>query len=182
MTKGLKEIGTSNDGGAVFNLTLLRAVTGTFPVHNDLFLTFEKETSQGIGEHTFEYALYIHNGDYQQGKVIEESRKYSIPMLAAEIGNGRKGAPSKQFSFFNMKNGNLSLCALKLAEDGSGIILRLNNPNAQIVNETIRFDGIVKKVYAANLGENERELIYENTCEIELTVKPYKILTLYLEQ
>jgi len=182
MTKGLKECGVTRDQGAVLNLTLLRAVTGTFPIHNDLFLQFEEETSQGIGEHLFEYALFIHKGDYRQGRVLEESRKYLIPMLGAEIGNGKKGALNERLSFFNMANGGLSLCALKLAEDGNGLILRLNNPTGQTVKETINFDGVVKKAYAVNLAENERTPICANTRAIELTVKPYKIVTLYLEQ
>jgi alpha-mannosidase len=180
MTKGLKEIGIINDKGAILNLTLLRAVTGTFPVHNDLFLEFEKETSQGIGEHLFEYALFAHNGDYKKGDVICESRKYAIPMLAAEIGSGKKGVLSDKFSFLSMKNKSLSICSIKQSEDGNGIIVRLNNPNEKTANETICFGSTIKKIYAVNMEENERELIGENTSELKLSVEPYKIITLYL--
>jgi mannosylglycerate hydrolase len=183
MTKGLKEIGVTRDadGGAVWNLTLLRAVTGTFPVHHDLFLAFDGETSQALGEHTFEYALYPHGGDYASGGVIEESRKYAAPLLAAELGRGGAGVLRDGYSFLRQKNNALTVCAVKLSEDEKGILLRLNNPGGRRVEETLCLSRAVKAAYLTNLAEDERILIGENTKNITFTAEPYKIVTVYLE-
>lgn len=43
-TKGIREAGTVSDGQAIINLTLFRATSNTFPIHNDLLIGFEEET------------------------------------------------------------------------------------------------------------------------------------------
>lgn len=180
MTKGLKEIGITNDEGAVFNLTLLRAVTNMFPVHNDLFLEFEKETAQCMGEHLFEYAVLVHGGNDSVSEAVEESRKYTIPMLAAEIGSGGKGLLDGDYSFVTMKSNKLVLCAVKQSEDGEGIILRLNNMSSETVSETMCFAEEIGEIYAVSLDEQRRELLCKNTNTVTIEAKPYKIFTLML--
>ncbi|MBC7961145.1 MAG: hypothetical protein H7X94_14895, partial [Vallitaleaceae bacterium] len=102
-TKGLREVGTVNEKGAVINLTLFRAASGTFPIHNDLLIGFEKETSQCIGEQCFEYAIMLHKGGINEGNVIEASRKYTIPLISAQIGSGKGGSLKGDTCFMGLK-------------------------------------------------------------------------------
>lgn len=180
-TKGLREVGTVNDHGAEINLTLFRAASGTFPIHNDLLIGFEKETSQCLGEQTFEYSVFIHTGCIAAGNVIEESRKYAIPPVSAQIGTGEGGVLKGSASFMSFKDNSLVLCAVKLAEDGEGIIVRVNNPTENHAHSEMSFMNEINEAYLTDMKE-ERQLILAargNTLSIE--VGPYKINTYYLK-
>lgn len=180
-TKGLKEFGTVRDRGPIINLTLLRAVSGTFPIHDDLFIGFKKETSQCLGEQTFEYSILLHKGDFEKGNVIEESRKYIIPPVSAEIGSGINGLLKEDISFVKIKGSSLILCAVKLAEDGDGIVIRLNNPTGGILNEELEFFNSLGEAYLTNMNEEPVERLEIKENRIALKVPPYKVITLYLK-
>jgi len=179
-TKGIKEAGTIRGEGAIINLTLFRATTGTFPIHNDLQVSFENETSQCMGRQTFEYSIYMHRGNFKEGNVIAESRKYATPLISAEIGSGTGGCLKGDISFMKLNGGQLVLHAVKLAEDGKGIVMRLSNPTGDVVKEEISFMNGIKVLYITNMNEEtEREMDIKGK-SIDLEVAPYKIVTLYL--
>jgi alpha-mannosidase len=193
-TKGLKECEVSTErerygecghtlinSSSVVNLTLLRAVSNTIPIHDDLFVDFTDEPSQCIGKHTFEYAMEFYNDDWFTGKVIPSSRKYMLPLIAAQLGRGEGGVLPISNSFFELKEANLTLSCIKQAEDGVGTIIRLYNPSSTEVSETIRLCSAVKSVYMTELDEtiqdSSEELINQGN-EITIKVKPFKIITL----
>lgn len=162
-TKGLREVGTVNNNGVVINLTLFRAVSGTFPIHNDLMVSFDKETSQCIGEMCFEYSVYIHEGDVITGDVIEESRKYMIPPVSAQIGFGKGGVINGSTSFMKLNGNTLVISAVKLAEDGEGIIIRINNPTGEAICDQISFMNEISEAFLADMKEEKLEKLL--TCE-----------------
>lgn len=178
-TKGLKEVGTTCDNGAIINLTLFRACSNTFPIHNDLQISFEKETSQCIGEQVFEYSVFIHKGDVESGNVIKESRKYIIPLISAEVGYGKGGTLKGNTSFMNMKSNTLIICAIKLSENGEGIIIRLNNPTDKTIYEKIEFMNQISEAYLTDMNEEPVEKLEKENNLISIEIKPYKILTLF---
>ena len=178
-TKGLKEAGTTDENGAVLHLTLFRAASNTFPIHNDLFIGFENETSQCIGAQVFEYALFFHSGDCGNGAVLPESRKYGEPVISAQIGAGEGGAREGSASFLQTK-GTLVLCALKQAEDGKGIIIRLSNPTGGKVTESLTFGDAIAEAYAVDMNEEHPATLPAEGHSLDITAEPYKILTLYV--
>lgn len=174
-TKGLKEVGTTNDTEAIINLTLFWVTSGSFPIHNDLLIDFENETSQCIGEQTFEYAIYFHKGEFRTGKVIEESRKYIIPLISTEIGIGKGGKFKGDMSFMKLKGDSLILCTTKLSEDKEGIIIRINNPTNQHITEEIEFMNEIREAYFVNMNEKISEKINLKDKKISIEIAPYKI-------
>jgi len=176
MTKGLKEIGAYKEfDGALYKLTLLRSVSGTFPVHNDCFVSFDNENSDSIGEINYEYALYFHN---ENANLLEETKKYVTSMLSAEIGNGNGGTLPEVHSFIES---NTTIAAIKLAENKNGLIVRLNNPTEKAEIAKIKLFKSIKTAYLCNMLEEKEADVQIDSNEISFDIGAYKIATLYVE-
>jgi mannosylglycerate hydrolase len=177
-TKGIREAGTTDDHTAVITLTLLRACSNTFPIHNDLLVRFENETSQCIGKHRFEYALCFHEAEADPVFIAREARKYTIPCLSAQVGTGKSGRYRGDRSFIQFTQNQLNLCAIKRAEDNTGMILRLNNPNNSEVTEEIVFCRKVQRADLTNLNEERIKSLHADGNRVKLVVGPYRIETI----
>lgn len=179
-SKGLMEFEScAHEGNGVeLKLTLLRAVTQTFPLHEDVFCSFDEEPSQCRGRHVFEYAILPHKGDYRTGAVLEKSRRYNMPLAAVQYGKGAKGHLPLQQSFFAFKNSDTVLICVKLAEDRPCMVIRLNNSTDKPIKETIEFYRQLKEVYLLDLNENRLEQLKTAGCKVDVVLEPFKILTL----
>ena len=93
----------------VLALSLLRAPT--YPDENC-----------DIGSHQFSYSVVPHQGDWRTGGVVPEAIAFNQPLLWV---NRRESDGGR--SFFAVE-GDLILDTVKLAEEGSGIVLRLYDP------------------------------------------------------
>jgi len=166
--------------GAGIELTLMRAMTQTFPVHWDVFFSYEKEESQSLGEHTFEYALYFHQGDHKAGRVQAEAQQYITPVVAAQYGKGRfEGSlPLERGSFLSVDNPLTNVSTVKLAEDrNDALIVRVNNPADEAVEETLTFLRPIKKAWLCNMNEEPIGELPTSGTSVALTLAPYKIVT-----
>ncbi len=168
------------EDGAGIELTLMRAMTQTFPVHWDVFFTYEKEESQSLGKHTFEYALYFHRGDYKAGRVQAEAQQYITPVVAAQYGKGRfEGSlPLERGSFLSVSNPLTNVSAVKLAEDRNDtLIVRINNPTDEAIEETLTFLRSIEKAWLCSMNEEPVEDLPTSGTSVNLTLAPYKIVT-----
>jgi len=179
-SKGLREAGTVNYGGAVINLTLFRAVSSVFPIHDDLFIGFEEEPSQCIGRQSFEYAIYFHKGDFAQGRVIAESRKYTVPPVSAQLGYKAGGTLKGSVSFMRSGANTLILNAVKPAEDGEGVVVRITNPTSLTVHDEIYFMNEIVSACLTNMEEDERQMLTPEKHSLKVAIAPYKICTYYI--
>lgn len=78
------------------------------------------EADQGL--HTFRYALMPHAGDFRQAGVIDAAYAFNHPLVATPL---TSLPPVASASLFSVQTPALVLEALKPAESGDGIILRL---------------------------------------------------------
>ena len=106
------------------------------PASNTLRLTclhtpagaFTKETRQDLqdlGRNIFSFGIYSHSGGYENGTQYE-SECFLKPMTAFQTGARRAGELGSSFSFMAVNDRNCVVRAVKLAEDGNGIIVRVN--------------------------------------------------------
>ena len=179
-TKGIREAGTVNDNGAVITLTLFRAASGSFPIHNDLIIGFEKETSQCIGKQRFEYSI-LFDQDRGIGSVIKESKRYTIPVISAELGAGTGGNLKETTSFFRKQDDRTMISCIKRAEDDCSMIVRMYNPTAEVIMEHIEVAG--RLIHAELINMNEEKIadvpVQRNGFTAELSA--YKICTFRLQ-
>ena len=181
-TKGLKEVGTTSDRGAVINLTLFRATTNTFPIHNDLLIGFENETSQCYGKQRFEYAVYVGKPEMTMAQVIVESRKYITPPIAAELGAGTGGQLAQELSFLKKENDRVVISCLKRCEkDEKALILRLYNPTDSVQQERLTLDKPIHSAMLTDMKEEPVETLSANGTQLSVQLNAYQIVTLRLE-
>ena len=181
-TKGLKEVGTTSDRGAVINLTLFRAATNTFPIHNDLLIGFENETSQCYGKQRFEYAVYVGKPEMTTAQVSAEARKYITPPIAAELGAGTGGQLAQELSFLKKENDRVVISCLKRCEkDEKALILRLYNPTDSVQQDHLTFDKPIRSAVLTDMKEEPVETLSANGTQLSVQLNAYQIVTLRLE-
>jgi alpha-mannosidase len=129
LTKGIPEYEASEEG---LRLTLLRCV-GTISRPNGLPTRpqgagpdFATPEGQCRGRHVFEYALRFDGNDLSNAALVRASQDYRMDFL-----RGDPFEPPLELG------GDVVFSALKHAEDGRGLVLRVFNPNPQPETMTI---------------------------------------------
>ncbi|HEX2181978.1 MAG TPA: alpha-mannosidase [Rubrobacteraceae bacterium] len=129
------------------------------------------------GEHRFTYSLFPHPGDWTEAGVTLEAFSLNSPLLAMAGGGG-----PVEYGLVAAGGLELALGALKRAEGGRGVILRLYEPHGKRGHATLRFAFDVERIQRVNLLEEpEGEVEKTRDNEIRLDVRPFEVLTLRLE-
>jgi alpha-mannosidase len=101
---------------STLRLTLLR----TPGVHE----AFTDQATQDFGRHHVLYALEGHSGDWREGDTQWEAMRLNQP-LSAFVSPKHEGGLGKSFSLLSLNTRQVAVRALKLAEDGDRLIVRL---------------------------------------------------------
>ena len=188
MSYGLPEYELKLDGKGTVALTLLRCV-GLLAGENLLTRPggksgWHNETpdAQCPGKHTFRYALLPHSAhDVDSFAVVNELSEYfQLPLLP--VCRKNPAELPMQGSMVSVSSNQLVLSALKTAERGDGIIVRVYNPAGREAEGVIHFESNVRSAWNAKLNEavNER-LDVQGGHDIPVRLGPYGILTLKVE-
>ena len=180
MSRGIHEYRTDViDGKSVVELTLLRSVTQTFPIHGDVFIEFDENPAQSQGEQIFEYALNFHAGDYLEGDVIKTAYCYTVPPAVYQHAPGtRRGGLPLSHSFIGKSNDAVTLHAVKKEECGDGIVIRLCNPSSKMQRERLTLNHRCDRAWLCLADERELSEVGMKDNVIELDIEPYKIVTI----
>lgn len=187
LSKGLQEYEILADGNTIA-LTLFRSVG--WLARGDLLTrigdagpTIFTPGAQCLRQMTFEYGIYFHQGDYNQVRVYQFVEEFNTDLKIVKT-DQHKGKLADIAGFLNLKStkDTLQVSAIKRAEDGKGIILRLFNPSKEIIEGEVISNYNLNKVYIVNLNEEIIEEInsYEGN-RFKLSVKPKEITTIRLE-
>jgi len=76
------------------------------------------DPSTDLEETTFTYSIYPHVGDWKEAGVLRRAYELNVPLRVVK---GKEGSRS----FLKIGSDNLMLEAVKISEDGKGIVLRL---------------------------------------------------------
>ncbi len=127
------------------------------------------------GLHRFTYALYPHAGDWQGGGTAIAAWALNNP-----IRSKRGAGIVKRFSLFSASVQHVMIDAVKQAEDGNRIVLRVHEYTGARGPVTIRSDGPILSWQACNLME---EPIGERTEDslVSFDIKPYEIKTFLID-
>ncbi len=142
------------------NLTLLK--TSHYP-----------DETGDVGEHRFSYALFPHCGDWREGGVISEAYKFNIP---AEAVCGAKGRNTQ--SFVRLEGKGAVIEAVKPAEDGDGILLRLYECFGGRRTVKIVPGFAFMRADVVNILEEPCETVPVADGAVTLTLRPYQILSI----
>ncbi len=130
--------------------------------------------------HEFTYSLYPHDGDYREGKVLQNAYQLNVPCLLSEVTNIEQS--KEDFSLFGDLKEHVIIESIKRAEESDDIIVRLYEAYGKRGKIELNLEKLgVKKAWLCNLlEEKEIELELEEK-EIGFYIKPYEILTIRTE-
>ena len=162
--------------------------------HASPFVLLPTPDAQMIGAQVFEYAIYPHEGKWQNAQLTQEGEEIAMPLLCECVGVlhqvlplgteknvipfPRKGTIPDTFSLISVKPGQLVLTTLKKADEGEEWIARFYNQTPQTVEGVVEFAFPAKKIWLADLSEKKEGKPVGSGRSIKLTVPGKKIVTL----
>lgn len=154
--KGLAEYeAVSGENGVELALTLLRSVgwlaRNDFKTRDDVAGPIIKTPeAQCRGRQVFDYAVIPHKGEW--GNASKQSHFFNNPLWAFETDFHYGELPLEQ-SWIEIEPSSLIISAVKMADDGKGIIVRFYNPGERDVNGKIKLYRSFAKAQLINLNE-----------------------------
>ncbi|HHX72590.1 MAG TPA: alpha-mannosidase [Clostridiales bacterium] len=134
------------------------------------------DTTGDKGEHTFTYSLYPHAHAWQEGGVVAEGFALNEP-LRVIAAKKQEGNLPEAHSFVSLNRSHVVIDAIKQAEDGDGLILRVYEAEAKRGTVRVTWNLPMKSVTACNLMEqDEREIPVENG-EFSFDITPFSVET-----
>jgi alpha-mannosidase len=150
--------------GDVMTLSLLRAPVSPDPLADR-------------GHHQFVYALLPHAGNFKEGRVIEEAYALNVPLVVKEL-KPKAGSLPATHSFFRLDRANVIIEAIKVAEDGDGLVVRLYETSGARGPVTLTTSLPLRKVWMADLLENNLKSLPFAKGRVRLDLQPFEIVTL----
>lgn len=154
--------------GNVMRLSLLRAPTWPDPVADQ-------------GRHYFTYALYPHAGDLREAGVIEAAHELNSPFRVTAAGR-HDGRRPMQASFLRLDRPGVVVAAVKQAEDGDGLVVRLYEAWGRRGPVRLELGFPVAGAWRTDLLERVAGALPVEDNQIALQLSPFEIATLRLER
>jgi alpha-mannosidase len=137
---------------------------------------------QCLGEYTFEYAVYPHDGDVWAGNVYQASQQYLMEPLIYQLSkhdNENALLPLSK-SFLTIEPVGIEVSAFKKAQDSDACVLRLYNPSGSMIEGKLKFAVKPKTVELVTLNEELLRKLVLIHDEIGFEFEPFKIVTFRL--
>ncbi len=150
--------------GSVMKLSLLRSPTWPDPAADR-------------GRHEFTYSLYPHAGSWSEAQVVRRGQELNQPLVVRTLPVNQVGILPRAKGFFAVDGSGVILDAIKLAEDGEGLIFRLYEANGRAENATMTFFRKPERAAATDLLEKEKGALNLKDDLLELSFRPFEIKT-----
>lgn len=159
MTKGLREYEVDDDKLRTIKITLIRTQRAYMTANSKMtYEELDRYTGQhSFGKMTYEMCLYPHQGNFEAAHVWNAAYAAKVPLKAIQ-GVATNGVLPDCASFvtFNQE-GKVMTSALKQAENGDGLTLRVYNTTDETLPLTISTILPVKEVLRVHLDESNAE-------------------------
>jgi len=110
------KFGSDKPNDSTMRLTLLYT-PGTRAGYHD-------QSTQDFGMHRVSYAIAGHAGDWRKGGVVTQSNRFNQPLIAFQSAS-HPGALGRRFSLVKVSGDQIAITALKKAEEGDEVVVRL---------------------------------------------------------
>ncbi|MCL5961697.1 MAG: glycosyl hydrolase-related protein [Chloroflexi bacterium] len=131
--------------------------------------------AQCLGQYGFDYALIPGAFDWEE--VLPQAHWFNNPMRAASTDLHPGHLPLSE-SLVEVKPDSLVVSALKVPEEGEGLIVRLYNPSADDIRAAIKVAHPFQKAELVNLEETTFETLEGGDDTVGLVVEGRRIITL----
>lgn len=173
--RGLNEYEILQDGRNTMALTLLRSV-GEIGDWGD----FPTPKAQCIGKYTLEYTLIPFACEGREA-AVSSAYVYASNALSAVDTDKHAGSMPAENVVVTLCDPMLRHAALKRAEDGEGLVLRLYNIDDKARTASMTFAPAIKTVLASELDERIGEVLTMDNGTVTVNVPAKKIVTYRLK-
>ncbi|MBR5219792.1 MAG: alpha-mannosidase [Clostridia bacterium] len=173
--RGLNEYEILQDGRNTMALTLLRSV-GEIGDWGD----FPTPKAQCIGKYTLEYALIPFACEGREA-AVSSAYVYASNALSAVDTDKHAGSMPAENVVVTLCDPMLRHAALKRAEDGEGLVLRLYNIDDKARTASMTFAPAIKTVHTSELDERVGEALAMDNGTVTVCVPAKKIVTYRLK-
>ena len=150
--------------GNVLRLTLLRSPT--WP---------DAEADQGMQHFTYE--IYPHAGTWKQAQTVRRGYELNTPLVAQQV-FAHTGSLPAEHSWASVENANVTLTAIKKAEDSDALIFRMYEWAGTASEVKLRVPDGAQYAVESNLMEKEEGAhLGMSGGVVTVPIKPYEILT-----
>ncbi len=135
------------------------------------------DVNADYGCHEFTYCLYPHKGDYVAGGVVQKAYELNQPLTVVK---NTQGADISRdlLPLFKTTNGTAVVEAVKLAEDGSGVVLRIYESSGGNTEFTVTPNFRFSRASVVNMLEEELTECSVSGGTVSAQLKPFEILTI----
>lgn len=126
--------------------------------------------------HYFNYAIYAHTGNWKRAETMRKGLEFNNQPQSVLLEQGAGKLP-ESFSFIGVNHSNVSLEALKKAEDGDGIIVRVVERCGISCNTQLNFFKEISSAVECDLMEQQTALADYQGNVLKFRMKPYEIKT-----
>ncbi len=136
---------------------------------------------QDWGRHQFSYAVTAHKGDWRNGKPHWEAMRFEYRPVVFAV--SKHTGKVNLFSLMNINNDQVNIQAVKMAEDGSGVVVRLQELEGKVCTGAV-LSAINPILAAEELDGAERPLDVQLTAEkgeLSINFTPYELKTIRLK-
>ena len=135
------------------------------------------QARQDFGHHEFTFTLTGHEGQLDKAVAVQQSTLLNSPLRAFRSPK-HKGDQGREYSFLSCDNPNVTVRALKKAEDGGHeYIVRVYENSGSDQQATLTFGGKVTDIFEANGTEVSGLRVYQSGKKIKIDINGYGVRT-----
>jgi mannosylglycerate hydrolase len=143
------------EGGVTIALTLLRCVgyLARFDLSSRPGLAgplVPTPGAQALGQHVFDYSVIPHDGGWED--VWAEAHRFAVPMRGRRV-EGADGALPMEGALLALEGAGFAVSAIKRAEDGEGVVVRLYNITSGPATGRVRLAEPFQRAEFVNMDE-----------------------------
>jgi len=132
-----------------------------------------------LGHHSFTYSLYPHRGDWRQAETPRRAWELNDPLVPVPIGEG-DGNLGSTGTFLSIDSDHVMISALKMAEKGDGLILRLYEDQNRRGTVNVTFPVPPSRAAECDLYEDEIGEVDVVSGSLRFDIKPFEVRTFKL--
>jgi len=163
---------------------------GHFPVGNALdlilfrslrdFPDYYAPLAAEHGDHSFEYAVIPHAGDWREGNVVAEGHAVNAPFLVHYAGR-RRGAHAESRSLLSVTPESVRISAVKRSETGARLVVRMWETTGKPIEAKLVLNVPFSAAWSATMEEQPVAPLHHAGNEITVALRGWQISTVLID-
>jgi alpha-mannosidase len=144
-------------------------------IHTAKARAYPYQSSNDLGHHRFTYSIAGHRGDWREGRVPARAAALNQPLVAFQT-EAHAGTLGHSLSIVSLTdiNGQVTVRALKKAEDSEEIVLRVQELYGKPARTSIKFAFPIQHAREINAAEEAIRPLATSNGRLVIDLKPYQ--------